>query len=181
MATPQTLKDALRNKLRAKELLQIPSGYDRLGNLIIIEIPDALRKRTILIGKTLLALHPGVTTVCAKAGVHTGRFRTQKLKVIAGAKTTEACYTENRIKLLLDAAKVYFSPRLATERLRIAQDVQDNEKVLVMFSGCGPYQLVIAKMHPSADVVGIELNPVAHAYAQKNTVLNKLSNVENYC
>ena len=75
--------------------------------------------------------------------------------------------------------KVYFSPRLATERLRIAKLVKKNESVLVMFSGSGAYPLVIAKNSNPNIIYGIEVNPIAHKYAEQNIFLNKITFI--YC
>jgi tRNA (guanine37-N1)-methyltransferase len=58
--------------------------------------------------------------------------------------------------------------------------VKNNENVLVMFSGCGPYVLVLAKNTKAKKIVGIEKNPVAHNYALENLRLNKITNAELY-
>jgi len=47
-----------------------------------------------------------------------------------------------------------------------------------MFSGCAPYPVVIAKNTKAKQVIGIELNPIAHKYGIENVRLNKLGNVE---
>ncbi len=43
-----------------------------------------------------------------------------------------------------------------------------------MFSGVAPYPLVLAKYSPAKLIVGVEKNPVAHKYAKKNLLLNKI-------
>jgi tRNA (guanine37-N1)-methyltransferase len=42
----------------------------------------------------------------------------------------------------------------------------------------GPFALEIGKAHPSAKVVGVELNPDAVKYFEENININKLGNVE---
>ena len=175
-----TLKEALKGKLTKKQLASVGRSFDTIGNIAIIEIPDALVKKEKLIANTLLNLHKNITTVAKKAGIHKGIFRTQKLKILAGKRTKEAEYKENNCRLRLHVEKVYFSPRLSTERKRIAEQVKHGEKVLVMFSGCAPYVCVIAKNTEAKEVVGIEINPVAHRYAEENVQLNKLDNVRLY-
>ncbi|MEK6887181.1 MAG: methyltransferase domain-containing protein, partial [Nanoarchaeota archaeon] len=86
----------------------------------------------------------------------------------------ETMYAENGMRLLLDIEKVYFSPRLGNERARIANLVKPDENVLIMFSGCGPYTIQIAKKVNK--VTAIEVNPAAHKYALKNLILNKIKN-----
>ncbi len=175
-----TLREGLKNKLTAKELNQAPRSYDLIGDIAVLEIGPLLQKKEKLIAKTLLSLHTGIKVVCKKAGEHTGVYRTRKLTILAGDNRKETVHKENNVRLKLDIEQCYFSPRLATERLRIAKQVKKNEHVLVMFSGVGPYALVIAKNSCPKLVVGIEKNPAAHAYALQNKLLNKASPVTFY-
>ncbi len=50
-----------------------------------------------------------------------------------------------------------------------------------MFSGIGPYGIVIAKKYPASDVTCVELNKAALKYSDENVRLNRLKNVKNYC
>ncbi len=84
-------------------------------------------------------------------------------------------HKEHGLEFAMNVATCYFSPRLSTERLRIAQQVKQGEHVLVMFSGVAPYVLVIAKHSPAFRVYGIEANPAAHKYAVENVQRNRLS------
>lgn len=172
-----TLRQALQKKLAKKELEKLITSYDVIGSIAIIEIPLELAKKEKLIAETLLKLHKNIKTVLKKAGIHKGRYRRQKLKVIAGKKTKIAEYKENNARFKLDVEKVYFSPRLSTERKRIYRIVKPNEKVLVMFSGCAPYPVVISKNTKAKEIYGVELNPIAHKFAVENIGLNKLKNV----
>lgn len=169
------LREYLRGKLTEKEFEMVPSSYDIVGDIAIFnEIPKGLVKKEKLLGNSLLELHKNIKVVCKKIGKYSGKYRTPKLKIIAGEKRKETIHVENGIKLMLDAEKVYFSARLGTERQRISSLVKSNEKVLVMFSGIGPYTIQIAKK--ARNVVGIEINPVAHKYALVNLKLNKIDN-----
>jgi tRNA (guanine37-N1)-methyltransferase len=50
-----------------------------------------------------------------------------------------------------------------------------------MFSGVGPYPLLIARHSEADEVVGVEKNPLAHEYALTNLKLNKtINNVRLY-
>ena len=171
------LKKALKGKLSAAELAVVRRSFDLVGDIAIVEIPRELRRKEKLIALTLMELHRNIKTVIKKSGAHEGRFRTRKGIFLAGDRKTETVHTESGVRMELDVAKVYFSPRLASERLRIARQVKRGEKVLVLFSGCGPFPLVIAKNAAPAIVHGIELNPAAHSYALENARLNKLANV----
>ncbi|MBU2637645.1 MAG: class I SAM-dependent methyltransferase family protein [Nanoarchaeota archaeon] len=177
----RTLFEALKDKMNAKELEALPRAFDTIGDIAIVDIPAELVKKEALIGKALLELNRHIKVVAKKVGVHTGVYRTQKLKVIAGEKRKETVCKENNILLKLDVEKCYFSPRLSTERKRVADLVKKGEAVLVMFSGVAPYNCVIAKNTLAKSVYGIEINPSAHKYGLENVKLNKLNNVHLYC
>lgn len=173
-----SLKDSLSKKLSKDNLKLLPSSFDVVGSIAIFsDVPKELRGVEKLIGNQLMQLNKNIKTVAKKVGFHKGKYRTKKIKIIAGEKTKEALHKENNITVKLDVEKCYFSPRLGSERLRIAKLVKPKESVLVMFSGVGIYCLVIAKNSRAKEVYGIELNPAAHKYAIENVKLNKFSNV----
>ncbi len=175
-----SLKDSLEKSLSKKELALLRRAYDVVGSIAIVEVPEELRKKEKLIAETLLQSNKIIKTVVKKADIHGGTFRTQKMKYLAGQRTKETIYIENNVKLKLDVEKVYFSARSSNERKRIYQLVKNNELILVMFSGCAPYPCVIAKNSQPEEVIGIELNPIAHKYAEENIKLNKISKVKLY-
>lgn len=171
------LKYYLTNKLSEKELKLVPSSFDVVGDILIFsEFPKELDKKEKLIGTTILENYPHIKTILKKIKKYSGRFRTPKLKVIAGEKKKETIHRENNVLIKLDIEKVYFSTRMSSERKRIAELVKPNESILVMFSGCAPYPLVIAKNSKCREVYGIEINPIAHKYALENVKKNKMDN-----
>ena len=68
---------------------------------------------------------------------------------------------------MLDVKKVYFSPRLATERKRITDQVKNNEIIVDMFAGIGPFSISIARKH-KVKIYAIDINPYAYKYLKKN-------------
>ncbi len=171
------LKQALKGKLTKKELELVPSSFDIVGDIAIVEIPENIEKKEKLIADTLLKLHKNIKVICKKTGIHRGIFRRQKLKIIAGERRKTTIYKENNVVMKVHVQDVYFSPRLSHERKRIANQVKPEESVLIMFSGVAPYCLVIAKNTKAKEVYGIEINPLAHKYALENVKLNKLNNI----
>jgi len=172
------LKQALSGKLTKKEKAEFVRGFDVIGDIAIMEIPKLLIKKQRLIAHTLLLQHPNLLSVYKKSSAHSGKYRTQKLTYLIGKKTKETVYRENNVRLMLDVEKVYFSPRLSNERLRICKQVNPSEKILVLFSGCGPYSFTLSKNTKASLIYSIELNPVAHKYALINKKLNKSENTE---
>ena len=168
------LKEALKGKLNKKEMNFLVKSFDVIGDIAIIQMPDELKKKEKIIASTLLKLHKNINVVAKEVGIHTGVYRLQKIKILAGARRKETEYKESGVRMRLNVEKTYFSPRYGTERLRIASLVKDNEEVLVMFSGIAPFCLVIAKNAKPKTVYGIEINPDAHKYALENVKLNKM-------
>ncbi|MBI4438514.1 hypothetical protein HY640_01115 [Candidatus Woesearchaeota archaeon] len=171
------IKELLKKKLTKKELQLARRRFDTIGSIAVLEIPKELEKKKKIIAKQILT-HKNIKTVLKKKGGHTGEFRLQKLAYIAGQKTKETVHRENGVSLKLNLGKTYFSPRLGTERLRIARQINHGEEVLVMFSGCAPYPLVISKNSQAKRITAVELNPDAHRYALENISLNKAGNIE---
>src|SRR3989338_153265 len=171
---PVTVDDLLKGKLTAKEMELLPRTQELVGEIMILEIPEELKKKDKLIAEAYLKANKQISTVVKKSDVHSGQYRTRKVTILAGKKTKETIHHENGIELKLHLERTYFSARSGSERLRIASLVKPGELVLVMFSGAAPYPLVIAKNSEARHVYGIELNPAAHTYALENVLLNNL-------
>jgi tRNA (guanine37-N1)-methyltransferase len=175
------LKEALRGHLSGEELQLLVQSYDIVGDIAIIIVPDELLAKKGLIAGAILALHKNIKVVARRAGIYDGEFRTLPLEIIGGEERKETVHREHGVRFLLNPETVYFSTRSSSERQRLASLARDRERVLVLFSGIGPYPLIIGRANPSCRVIGIEKNPVAHAYALKNLGYNKkISNVAFY-
>ncbi len=148
------------------------SSYDIVGDIAVLEIPDNLRAKENEIADALLRTNGNIKVVLRKESGMEGEYRVRRFAFLAGEKRTETTYVEHGVRMRLDLAKVYFSPRLSHERGRIAEKVKPGETVLVMFAGVGPFALVIARKQRDAKVYGIELNPDAVKYFEENVKLN---------
>lgn len=174
------LPSALGGILTKEELGCVKRSFDVIGSVAVLELglPPEKEKR---VAEGMLKAFPSLKTVCKKAGAIEDEYRVRPVKVLAG-NGTETLYREHGCGMKLDVGKVYFSPRLSTERLRVARQVRAGERVLVMFAGVGPYAILIAKMQPEARVWAVEKNPVAAEYLKENIKLNRLEGrVEAFC
>jgi tRNA (guanine37-N1)-methyltransferase len=174
---PASLKTVIQKDLSKKELSFLRRAFDTIGSIAVLEIPEELREKEKPIAGAILKINKNIKTVLKKAGIHETEFRTQKMVYLAGKRTKETVHKEHNTRIKLNVETVYFSPRLATERKRIADQVRPGESILVMFSGCAPYPCVIAKTTKAKEITGIELNPEGHKYALENTKLNKIKNI----
>jgi tRNA (guanine37-N1)-methyltransferase len=157
-----------------ESILGYKPSYEVVGDIAIVEPvkpEDAQRE-----AEALLSAERHLRTILIQASDVEGEFRTRRFHHLAGEKRTSTIHKENGLRLKLDLEKVYFSPRLATERLRIAEQVHPGQTVLDMFAGVGPFALLMAKR--GARVVTIDKNPYAVCYLLENVALNKIQGVE---
>ena len=75
---------------------------------------------------------------------------------------------------MVDVRKAFFSPRLSSERTRIAELVSDGEVIVNMFGGIGMFSIIAAKKK-KCTVYNIDINPDAADFCQKNIAINKLA------
>jgi len=167
------LKRVLQNVLSEEENEQLISAFDQIGDIIIVRIPDSLISKKQIIGKTLLEQVSTANSVFYQSSPVEGDFRTRQLEVIAGEDKTETEYRENGCRFIVDVEKAFFSPRLSTERERIAGLVKDGEVVVNMFGGVGMFSLLAAKDNVCT-VYNIDINPVAAQLCKENAQINKL-------
>ncbi|MEK9774292.1 MAG: class I SAM-dependent methyltransferase family protein [Candidatus Woesearchaeota archaeon] len=151
-------------------------SYDLIGDIAIVEFEDGIEKYEKRIAEELLKSNKKIKVVAKKPKKITGKYRIRKIEVLAGEKRTITEYREAGCRFIFDLNKTYFSQRLGKERLRIANLVKPNEKILVMFSGISPFGIVIGKMHPFTKIWNIELNKYAAKTAEKCIKLNHLEN-----
>jgi len=170
---PKDIREALRGELTDEELAQL-RAFDIVGDVAVIKIPEKLLPKKSAIGRALIEVHTQLRTVLNQVGPVGGEFRTRELEVIAGAPFTETTHNESGCTFKTDLAQVYFSSRLAHERLRIAKLVRPGEVVTNLFAGVGCYSIVIAKQSGAAKIYSIDKNPVAIEYTKENIRINKV-------
>jgi tRNA (guanine37-N1)-methyltransferase len=169
------LKNVLAGVLDAEDAAQVYSAFDQVGDIVIVKIPESLASKKTLIAQAILDNVKTAKAVFAQASAVRGDFRVRDLEFLAGEDRTVAEYKEHGCRFRVDVAKTYFSPRLSTERQRIADLVNDNETIVNMFAGVGTYSIVIAKANKTCKVYSIDSNPVAHELCIENAKLNKVA------
>ena len=148
-----------------------PKSFDTIGHVAIVEIPEDADEKTVA---EAIMKNKSIKTVAKKISAREGVFRTRKLEIIAGDKNLETLHKEHGLVYKLDVGKVYFSPREGEERQRIANNVKNNETVLVMFAGIGAYAIAMTKKNPQSKVYAVEINSDAYDYMKTNIRLNRV-------
>ena len=149
------------------DLLDFEPSYGRLGDVAIVDEDDDERARAL--ADALVASDLPVETVLDRASPVEGELRVRKWDVLAG-DGTETVHREYGCAFAVDVAAVYFSPRLATERHRVVEQVDAGELLVDMFAGVGPFVVPAAKR--GAEAVGVDLNETAVDYLRRNAERN---------
>ncbi|MHA1268690.1 MAG: class I SAM-dependent methyltransferase [Candidatus Helarchaeota archaeon] len=170
-------REYLLNKIDKKYLKILPKSFDTIGGIIIIEIPEELKEFEGLIGDALIKSLKNIRTVFSKVSNVSGDYRLQRLELIGGEDNSLVVHKENNCIFELDVKKVYFSPRLSSERLRIVNQVNNGEKIIDMFAGVGPYSIQIAK-NKAVEVISFDINPNAIKFLKRNIKLNKVVSIK---
>ena len=168
------LKKTLENVLTEKESNELISAFDQIGEIIIVRIPDSLLSKKDIIGNALLDQVKIVRSVFYQASAVEGNFRTRDLEILAGEDNTETEYKEFGCRFRVDVKNAFFSPRLSTERERIANLIQNGEIMTNMFAGIGMFSIMAAKKK-KCTVYSLDINPVASKLCETNIGLNKLA------
>jgi len=169
---PKSLVDELKGKLNIHEIEDLKKSFDIIGDVVILEIPENLEKYKNTIGEAALNFTKRKAIFMKKSAIK-GVMRVREIEHIAGENNSQTLYKEHGIRLKLDLEDVYFSPRLATERLRVAKEVSEDETILDMFAGIGPFPILIAK-NTKVKIFAVDINTTAIEYMKENITLNRL-------
>ena len=154
------------------DLLGYEPTYERLGDVVLVDEDD--EEAAGEIAGAVMASDIPVRSVLNRDSKVKGETRVRDWKVLADEgderPPTETVHREYGHEFAVDVAEVYFSPRLATERNRVVEQVGPGEHVLDMFAGVGPYAIPMATA--GAEVVACDLNPDAIEYLRENAERN---------
>ncbi|MBS3075713.1 class I SAM-dependent methyltransferase family protein [Candidatus Pacearchaeota archaeon] len=176
MAFKQILIENLKSKIDEDKLHFLPSGFQRIGDIIVLNLNKEVLKYKKEIGKIVLNNFK-VRSVCLKEGGITGTFREPQISVIAGDKCTVVTHFENGCYYNLDIKKIMFAKGNLSERVRIAKQVRHDEIIVDMFAGLGYFSVPIAKLGKPKKIYAIELNPVSFKFLKENLSLNKIEGI----
>jgi len=163
-------------RITLEGILGFTPSYELVGDIAILNPEEGRDIHSA--AEAILEVHRHIKAVLKPLTPVQGEFRVKNYEVIAGEKRTDTIHREYGCSYALDLQKVYFSPRLSTERSRIASLVNEDDTVVDMFAGVGSFVIQVAKK--ARKVVAIDINPDAIRYMRRNIELNRIQNVEVY-
>ncbi len=169
MAFKQSLQKAL--KLSPALAEKLPSGYQLLGSVCILNLPVELKKCEKKIAKAALKEIPQAKTVLAKQSGLKGSMKIPQLKFLAGKKSFQARHAENGCVFEFDVRKSMWSQGNMHERQRETAQAQKGEKVLDLFAGMGDWSIPLSKK--GCTVVAVEAEQETFKALEHNAKLNK--------
>ena len=158
-------------------------SQDVLGSIAILKFPEkTLLNKKKKLAKEFLRKNNQIKGVFEKAGKLKGRLRKAEIRFLAGDKNQETTYLENGCKFKFDINETYFSPRLASHRKEVSEElakkIKNNQKILVMFAGVAPLPItlgkILKKQNKKVKIISNEINRKANKYAKENIKLNHL-------
>ncbi len=152
----------------AADIVGYEPRFEAVGDVALLEPEEDTEA-----GEALVAADNGiVTALCVESAVE-GEKRTRSMSHVAGEKKTETVHREYGREFVVDLTDVYFTPRLAEERERVASQVEAEETVFDMFAGVGPFSIAAAKK--GADVVASDINERAVELLRENAERNNVA------
>ena len=169
---PKSFAELLQGELSDDEIETLRTSFDTIGEIVILEIPNDLEGKKQLIGDAALEFTKRRSIYMKRSAIK-GTTRVRDLEFLSGIDDSVTIHKEHGARLKLDVREMYFSPRLATERKRVMESVRNNENILDMFCGIGPFPIVIAR-NKDVDITAVDINESAIKYLNENIKLNKL-------
>ncbi len=155
-------------------LTRLPKHWRRVGTVGIIELHTQLYPWREDIGHSYLSVLNELTSIVQKIGITTETIRTPGLEFIAGNPNTVTLHKELGCKFWIDALKLTFSTGNHAERQRLIKIVKEDEQIIDMFACVGNLSLPISVHHPTIRMKGIEINPYAFSFLERNILENHL-------
>ena len=159
--------------------------WDRLeiiGDIAILKSPRLAGMEDPLsindykvVAEEIMKIHKNVKSVWLALTPTSGNYRIREKYVhLAGEKRSETIYKEYGCRFKVNITKVFLTPRLSYEHIRVAKLVKEGEEVVNMFAGIGTFSIIIACKSKVRLVHSIDINPYAWKLMVENVKINKV-------
>jgi len=157
------------------EISRLPANKQKIGDILVVSIPDSLSHKKNEIGKLFLLSDSKARLVLNDSGI-SGQFRIPNREIIAVRDSaekplTETIHKENGCKFKLDVSEIMFSKGNLNEKQNLTTECA-GETIVDMFAGIGYFSIPIAVHSNPLKIIAIELNPNSYKYLCENIRLN---------
>jgi tRNA (guanine37-N1)-methyltransferase len=175
---PKLLRDIAREILGGDKVNKMWGSIDFVGDIAIIKKPfDVEIEDLAILARELMKRLTWVRSVWASISPVEGPYRLRKLIWLDGEKRTETIYREHGCSFKVDISRVYISPRLSYEHMRISKLIRPGEFIVNMFAGVGLFSIIIARYSKPSRVISIDLNEHAYRLMVENVRLNNVEGI----
>ncbi|CAF1563368.1 unnamed protein product [Didymodactylos carnosus] len=147
------------------------SGYSQIGHIAHFNLRDAVLPYKHIIAQVILDKLSSIKTVVNKLHKIDNVYRNFDFEILAGEQNTIVTCKENNETFKFDFAKVYWNPRLGSERERVLKLVHSRDYVFDIFSGVGPFSIQAA--HKGCTVYANDINPECVKWMDLNYKYNQ--------
>lgn len=168
----KTFKDFIKGKVPDDVLEMIPSSYDIVGDIALIQLPEEALPYGAVVGEAIAKVSRNVRAIYA-VGPVTGEFRVRPLRHIWGERRTKTVHKEYGVRICVDVARTYYNPSLSEEHRRVAEKVVNGEVIADLFCGVGPFTLHIVTTKARTRVYAVDINPYAMKCLLDSLELNR--------
>lgn len=157
----------LTRSIDKRKKRKTPKRYDVIGDIAILHGSLETRNNSEIdmkqIGQEILQTNKKLRVCCIRKKPLQGVERSSSLEILAGRNRRPLITTHREfgVNYVIDVENIFFSPRMAQERLRLCSVVGREENILVLFCGCAPEVLQFAVRTECAHIVGVDSNDIA--------------------
>jgi tRNA (guanine37-N1)-methyltransferase len=178
MTRGDLLKRIAREVLGEDFAKRIWKRVEFIGDIALIRTPLNMDPNELKpLAEEILRRIPYIKSVWASLPGIEGSYRLRKNIWLAGELRSETIYREHKCIFKVDINKVYISPSLNYEHIRVAKLVEPGEIIFNMFAGAGLFSIIIAKHAKPSRIYSVDINPDAYNYMVENIKLNRVEDV----
>jgi tRNA (guanine37-N1)-methyltransferase len=179
-------REVLAKLIPSEVVRRMYNSYDIIGDIALIKVPYELDQYEEEVGEAFHVARPSLKAVFRVVGDTEEIERTRQLRLIwsrygsqggheaVGSDLSRTVYREHGCRFIVDVKRVFFTPRLSYERMRIAKQVKAGEVVACLFGGVCTYSVIIAKVCPGVErIFSVDVNAAACELGKENVLLNK--------
>jgi tRNA (guanine37-N1)-methyltransferase len=175
MTRGDLLKKVAREVLGEDFAKRIWRRIEFIGDIALIRTPLGMNPEELRpLAEEILRRLPYVKSVWASLPGIEGPYRLRRHVWLAGEQRSETLYREHGCVFKVDINRVYISPSLNYEHVRVARLVEPGEVVFNMFAGAGLFSIIIARHAEPSRVYSVDINPDAYYYMAENIRLNRV-------